>query len=86
MYARRGYPLLERINNIIRLLLENGLFYKWMKVTDEERDVKSDSEHEKLGISHLKLIFTLWLLGILLSSLILIVEVLISIRTKRPDR
>lgn len=85
MYARRGYPLLERINNIIRLLLENGLFYKWMKDTDEARDVKCDNEHEKLGINHLKGIFILWLLGILLSSLILIVEVLILIRNKRRD-
>ncbi|GLV36699.1 Ionotropic receptor 60a [Carabus blaptoides fortunei] len=84
MYTARGYPLLERINNIVRLLLENGLFHKWIKDMDMDKvhDVMSENKTGKLSMHDLKGIFGLLLFGIVLSSLTFIVEIFISYKNK----
>lgn len=82
MYTMRGYPLLEQINSNVIMFLENGLFYKWVRDTESRPYVKSSNEHEKLGITHLKGIFGLWLTGLLLSILVFIIEILISKKNK----
>lgn len=85
MLATRDFHLLPKINEVIRSILEAGLFRKWqtesrrINVNDvEDDDVGNSNEgsYVALSMNHIEGAFYLGLIGIGLSTLVFIGEII----------
>lgn len=73
--AFKGFPLLERINDILLLLQSNGLVNKWdLDSQFKIPKIESENLHQTLTMDHLQGAFYIWMLGVIASFAILILE------------
>lgn len=85
MLATRDFHLLPKINEVIRSILEAGLFRKWQTESrrinlnhNEEDDVENSNggSYVALSMNHIEGAFYLGLVGIALSTLVFIGEII----------
>lgn len=88
MVLKKGSPFLDRINTIIRRLVEGGFPVKFFKDIVVKKNLKPLSkytnEYVSMSVSHLQSAFVAMFLGMSLSLLLFVGELLIK-RTQRND-
>lgn len=84
LVARRWYPMLERFNNMIRQVSENGLIDKWNReLFIHDGSVESSGNIEPLKIQHLLGVFMFIGIMYAFSFLVLLGELSVSFLNKR---
>ena len=76
--VRKGYPLLDKINQIIIRIRESGLISKWIhesQINIDKTTVDFEEFSNSLDVSRLVCAFVLLGVGILISVVVIIVEV-----------
>lgn len=77
MYFRKGYPLLDKFNQLILMLYSNGIMAKWISdSTFFVPQIVSD-EPKIFTLSHLIGAFSILYIGLLIALLIFIIEIII---------
>jgi hypothetical protein len=85
---RNGSPFLNRINTLMRRVLEGGLLerywneLKWITNLRSKKTAGNDNLYTEFSLSHLRPAFSVLLFGYVLSALGLLVEVITSFCTK----
>lgn len=74
-YLDSGLPYYKRVEKIIRRLMENGLFFKWMDDYCYQPQVVTATETVKLNLHHFVLPFVILLAGHLTALCILLLEI-----------
>jgi hypothetical protein len=94
MYLQSGNPLLHRINNIIRRIIEAGLvdsywsMAKWrvrvqyMVNSTHDSGLSDDNQYSSLSLSHLKIVFIIVTFGHILSVIVFTVELFYALISK----
>lgn len=74
-HAVKGFPLLERFDNLLMLFASNGLTNKWdIDSRFKVLKIESEPDHEPLSVEHLQGAFYVWLFGMLAAFIVLIFE------------
>lgn len=75
-FAKKGFPLINRMNNLILLLQSNGLVAKWERdiVVIQNKGVEI-TKHQTLTLSHLQGAFYLLVIGFTSSIVIFLIEI-----------
>lgn len=77
MYLQKGHPFTERFNEIILRVLSNGMFHKWLKDIDRTFKPVENLESSAITMNHLIGAFFSLLIGISISSVVFIWEIVI---------
>nr|AST36366.1 putative ionotropic receptor IR87a [Cydia fagiglandana] len=86
LLARRWFPMLERFNNIIRSVSENGLIEKWnQELFIHTVGVDGTSKVVPLGIRHLLGAFIFIGIMYAASIIVFVVELLLNVSKKRKS-
>lgn len=89
MIARKGHPLLPKINPVIKKLLHGGIvrhytsFYKTFIQKEQAQDLTSDNTLEALTIRHLEGAFAALVAGYVFGLISLIFEIIVNEKQKR---
>lgn len=84
-FTYKGFPFLERVNQLIFLLQSSGFIAKWENdIAFVQRKGLDISEHKTLSLSHLEGAFYILVLGIITSIVIFLFEIIVpQIKTRR---
>lgn len=77
MYFRKGYPFLEKFNELILLSYSNGLVAKWLADSTMFIPQIVSDEPEKFEVENLIAAFYLLIIGWIISAIIFISEIII---------
>ncbi|GLV45941.1 Ionotropic receptor 7c [Carabus blaptoides fortunei] len=78
-----GYPLLEKFNELLLSMQANGLIGKWDKDITFNQAHKDESQLTALSIGHMALLFVNLLIGLTISFIVFIVEIILK---RRKDK
>lgn len=82
-FSRRGSPHLNRINELLRLAEESGIFHYWEKqldnVYEEVKRFQQLFSHRSVNnLKNLAFVFQMWSYGLLVATAIFIIEKIVS--------
>lgn len=78
MFASKGYPFMQRFDELVLWIWQSGLTGKWIKDTDQSyKNIKPSTTIRKLNLNHFMGAYYLLIFGLLLAMLVFIIELLI---------
>lgn len=74
VHVLKGYPLLDRFDDVLMRLQSNGLMYKWDKDTRSKVKTVEGDEHKRLKVEHLQGAFMILGFGLSMSLGVFVLE------------